>query len=91
MAGRPIQGRELQVGPVESRSTAGRLGLQLAVACRSTAGRPGEMRELQVSNAGRLVGEPVDRQCKTVHVRAHRSTAPLGPVDRSSGINCGLA
>ena len=26
----------------------------------------------------------------TVHDCAHRSTAPLGPVDRSSGIGCGL-
>ena len=39
-------------------------------------------------STGRLVGEPVDRLLKDVHVCARRSTAPLGPVDRSSEKCC---
>ena len=72
-SGRPIQGRELQVWPVEC---VGRLPVDRYKAVSSRF------------STGRLVGEPVDRLLKTVHVCAHRSTAPLGPVDRSSEKCC---
>jgi len=63
------------------RSTSGRLSVDRGHLGRSSAGRLPVDRTKCVSSRflpGRLVGGPVDRLLKTVHVCAHRSTAPLG-------------
>ena len=59
---------------VDLRSTAGRLGFSRSVGCRSTAGRPYKMRELQVWPVECIGRLPVDRY------RAVSSRFPM-PVD----------